>query len=150
MTETAKIMFEVFGDPLDAFSPSDTTELECARVWLSMTDGVRLMENVKKDLVTKLTKRLLNHWKCLGRFSSVDLDSDSVWKVVRQRVKTIVVRVETVRKSGTKMLGNESKINSTRTEYNKVITLEDSKPEPEPEVSFLSSKRRQDKNSVKL
>ena len=129
MTKTQELLSKVFGDPLEAFSPGETTELECARVWLSMTVGV---VRDKADLVTKLTKRLIDHWVCLGRFESFDFEDINVVKSVRWRVKDVTNRVEKLRRSGTKILGLEDKIKSTRESFENVITMESKESKLDP------------------
>ena len=127
MTKRQELMSKLFGDPLQAFGPGEPTGEDCARVWLSMTDGVRLTDNVRKDLVSKLTKRLTNHWTCQGRYNHLDFNSDKTFKLVRSKVKPIVDEVETLKNNQTKNLGNQTWLDSKRKSFQYVLEME-SKP----------------------
>ena len=122
MNDTTDFMFSLFRGPLDAFVSRGTTELECVRVWLSMTSGVTLKKKVKSNLITKLAERLSDHWKSLG--DTMDFADKKVAKAIRTKVKSIVDRAETLRRNSTKHFGDRNWMDRTRRLFLSVIVIE--------------------------
>ena len=128
MAKRQELMSKLFGDPLQTFGTGDPTAEDCARVWLSLTSGgVRLTSDVRNDLVNKLTKRLINHWTCQGRYQDFDFNSDKSFQVVRLKVRGIVGEVEKLKENHTKNLGNQTWLDSKRKSFQYVLEME-SKP----------------------
>ena len=122
MNRTTEFMLSLFRGTLEAFGPRETTEEEVVRVWLSMSSGLILKAQVKSKIVTKLAKRLSDHWKCSG--DTRDFEDKKVEKLIRTKVKAIVDRAETLRRNSTKYFEDEAWMEKTRRLFQSVIVIE--------------------------